>query len=186
MKQAQVHWVVLTPFRILVLAVGLVAAAPIAFSSAEKNRARIEQLFKWKVSDELGLTPVEEEKFAGIVKKSGEKRRQSTERMEQIMTTLRQPKPTDKVDPLLNEYQKLSKSIADAQTVEFEELKKLFGAERLAKYLVLRADLNNRLKEFLSNTKASESSASPNSSANKTKGLPAPKIIEEATPAAAP
>lgn len=162
------------------------AVIPMAHAAAEKNRARIEQLFKWKVSDELSLTPAEEEKFASITKASSEKRRQSSERMEQIVVILRQPKPTDKVDSLISEYQKLSRSAADFQAQELEDLKKLFGTDRLAKYLVLRADLNTKLKEFLSSSKSAEPAASQPAGGSKTKGLPAPRIIEDAAPTPAP
>ena len=152
-------------------------------AAGDKGRERVEQLIKWRVSDQLALSPKEEEAFSKILLQMSEKRRELNDKLNSTIESLRSLQEVKsnslttvskkKQETLALEYEKLSLALTELHRDENMQLKKLFGLERFGRYLVLRHDLNDKLKEFITSGRGETTSPK--------KRLPEPQIIEEAT-----
>lgn len=128
-------------------------------SIAKKNS--VEDIFIWKVSDELKLSAQEEKKFADILR---ELNRQKSE-LQTKLSTLSYEKKSDtliKFKKTLIEYNNLSLR-------EFDKMKSLLGEKKFLDYLAIKQDINLKLKSMVL---GEEQKA-------KGKTLPPPQIIEE-------
>lgn len=150
-------------------------SAGMGLKSLGTKKNSVEDLFIWKVSDELKLSAQEEKKFSEIhrnlnkrkselslalEKLSFERQKNASLTKAQINQTLKSYKST------LIEYNKLS-------VTEFEQMKKLLGESKFLDYLALKQDITAKLKLLvLGSDKKSESSS-------ESKTLPPPQVIEE-------
>ena len=138
-------------------------------SLASDKKNQVEELMIWKISDELKLSTKEEQKFAQIFKKLNLRKNELNRSLQELIVINGSSSEKDTIQTLqryrkkLVEYNKLSE-------VEFDELKGFFGSTKMLKYLQIKQDLNNRIKQMLSQ---GESEAKAKAT------LPQPKIIEE-------
>ena len=156
------------PFlKILILIFTLVL--PMAVFAADRNK--VEELFLWKISDELKLSVPEEKALGEFVKSQSEKKSKLNEQTQANLRQLAEASgDAKKVDKLLVEHKKILKAYNDLNVEEVEQIQKKLGSARAAQYLVLKNDLTNRLKTLL---------ASPDKTTTPTKKLSPPQIIEE-------
>jgi hypothetical protein len=165
-------------------------------SSPEQGRSRLLELFIWKTSEELKLPTDVENKFGDIVRHLNEKRKANAERMEKAIQRLdgltqgpaeaspasptgAQAPTATKADPkildaALTEYKKALQEYQKLQTDELLQLKAILAPEKLARYLVVKNELTEKLKTFLSKPNESAPAVDKNG-----KPLAAPKVIEE-------
>lgn len=144
-----------------------------AFAQSEK-RNQLEELFIWKTSDELKLSPVDEKKFTEIIKELNQKKadlNHSLQESVEKMTKLSGATVAKKRDEELSRYRKTLQAYNHISEDEFDKLKTLLGSEKLVHYLQIKQDLTNRIKSMLANPDAGSKS--------EKKALPAPKVIEE-------
>jgi hypothetical protein len=180
------------PIFVLILLVASAALAEHPPTSPEQGRSRLLELFIWKTSEELKLPTDVENKFGEIVRHLNEKRKANGERMEKAIVRLDQltqsqstteastsptpgaTKPDAKVlDAALTEYRKALQEYQKLQTDELTQLKAILPPDKLARYLVVKNELTEKLKTFLS--KPNEAPATDKNG----KPLAAPKVIEE-------
>ena len=143
MKTRKTLWVSLYVLMCLFLSVTATA------SNVEKSRTRIEELFLWKVSDALGLDSKQESEFSKIMKKLREDKLRLDGQMDEVLRKMEAQKDEKAQSALLEEYKGYLKEYGSFQTREVEQLEKLLGAQRLAKYLALKEKLITRLKGAL-------------------------------------
>lgn len=160
--------------RTIVFLAGVILSAPAAAQTTSqekespKNSAnKIEDLFLWKVSDELKLSTSEEKKFSELYKKLSKKKSDLAHAHSEMMTRLPKTEGKDLKTLLANYRANLTES-NKLPIEEFDGIKKLLGEERLAKYLQVKWDLNNKVKALLSEKTEKKESE-----------LPPPKVIEE-------
>lgn len=144
--------------------------------SLEKGRMRIEELYKWKVSDTLELSNEEEARFSEILKEIGERRRLAVEEEERLIVKIKATDKTEDLEQLIRQYQKQAQVLTETHKLECEKLKKLFGVKRFANYIVLKSELNHKLKDYLSH--GGEKSRSVRKEETSQGVLPDPKVIE--------
>ncbi len=135
---------------------------------AVEARNKVEELFIWKISDELKLSVPEEKNFSDFVRGLNQRRAQVNNDLQESlkkMSTSANPKEREKA---LSEHRKLLKSYSDLSIEEVDRIQKLLGTEKAAQYFVLKNDLTNRLKAML---------AMPEK--KPTEKLGPPKVIEE-------
>ena len=155
----------------------------------EKNRSRIEELFKWKVSDSLNLASDDENKFSQIMKELADKRKVISERIERLVQQMVDAKGDKEREGLLRSYQEELKNQSDLQIQEVQKLKALFGTEKMTRYLVLKNDLSLKLRGLLSGRHGGEKSSDRSGDGGKDKGkatarasekkdLPEPSVTE--------
>jgi hypothetical protein len=155
-------------------AAGVILALIVATSStatANKARSRIEELFVWRVSDTLSLSPDVEGKFSSEFKRLSEQKAQLSNELEKLVEDLEKSRDPKSTETLLKQYKEKLKAHSRIQIDEMESFEKLFGKQKFAQYLVLKRELTQKLKDFVSNPSKSESSSA--------KKLQEPKIIQD-------
>ncbi|MFK8138636.1 MAG: hypothetical protein AB8E15_09775 [Bdellovibrionales bacterium] len=137
-------------------------------SADEKSRQRIQELFIWKASDYIGLSPQEDKKFRDIIVSIGDKKSKASIEMKSLVSKMESEESAEKRKKLLSSYQNTLEIYASTQTEEVERLQKLLGLERLTKYLVVKAKLTENLKIIMGK-----------SSRQNKRSLAKPKVIVE-------
>lgn len=136
---------------------------------AVDSRNRVEELFIWKVSDELKLSVPEEKSFAEMIKGLNQRRSLVNESLQDILKQLSESKTTKEKEKLLSDQKRQLRNYNELSLEEADRVQKLFGIDRAAQYFVLKNDLTNRLKTVL----ASPEKTTP------PKKLGPPQVIEE-------
>ncbi len=142
----------------------MVAGAALAIDS----RNKVEELFIWKISDELKLTVPEEKNLSDLLRGLNQRRVKINEDLQATlkkMSTATQSKDREKI---LIEHRRLLKSYSDLSIEEADRIQKMLGNDKAVQYFVLKNDLTNRLKTML---------ASPEK--KSTEPMAPPKVIEE-------
>lgn len=125
-------------------------AADAVTKSDSKERSRLEELFIWKASEELKLPPAEETKFTEIIKTLNASRRAAGDEMDAAVKDLDAAKTKAEAEKALARHRAALKQVHAVQTAELDKLKPLLGSEKLARYLVVKNTLLERLKTMLS------------------------------------
>ena len=151
--------------------IGLFLILALQSTAIAADRNKIEELFLWKISDELKLSVPEEKALGEFIKSQTEKKSkladQTKENLKQLSAAAGDSKKTEK---LLAEHRKILKAYNEIALEEVDQIQKKLGSVRVAQYLVLKNDLTNRLKTLL---------ASPDKPATPSTKLSTPQIIEE-------
>ncbi|MNJ92567.1 hypothetical protein D3C87_102400 [compost metagenome] len=152
-----------------VLVLGSVTAPSIVF--AEK-RNQLEELFIWKMSEELKLSASEEKKFTEIVKSINKEKAALSRSLQESVAKMPKLAPEKVQAEEFKAYKKNLRKYNHLNEDEVERMQALLGVPRTVRYLQIKQDLTNRVKSLL---------ASPEASPGKvpSKPLPAPKIVEE-------
>jgi hypothetical protein len=141
----------------------------------EKMRSRLEQLFIWRVSDKLQLTPDEETKFAAEYKKLSEDRADAFHKMDDILNKLSEVKDDKKARAkLLSEYEEASKKSVRVQDNELPAMKKIFTQDQLVEYVLLKREMFHKFRDALATSKTTSVADSP----DKPK-LKEPEVIQQ-------
>jgi predicted membrane chloride channel (bestrophin family) len=128
----------------------------------------VEELFIWKISDEMKLSVPDEKAFSDFIRKMNQKKSECNDDIQNVLKKLSEAKDLKEKEKLLKEHRKALKVYNDLTLEEVDQMQKIFGSEKAAQYFVLKNDLTNKLKSML---------ASPEKAAKTP--LPPPRIIEE-------
>ena len=139
----------------------------------EPKKNQLEELFIWKLSDELKLGPTDEKKFSDLVRQLNQKKLKDTQRIEQITRELILAKSDKEREVVYKNLKKAYQEYNQLSLTELEEMKKLLGIQRLSNYLAVKQDLTSKVKSLLiQKTDDADKKESR-------KNLPPPKVIEE-------
>jgi hypothetical protein len=142
----------------------------------EKMRSRLEQLFIWRVSDKLQLTPDEETKFTNAYKKLSDDRTAAFRKIDDIVSKLAEQKDDKKARAKLwIEYEDASKKANKVQENEIPTLKKIFTTDQLVEYVVLKREMFHKFREALGSAKSTATAADTPEKAK----LKEPEVIQE-------
>jgi hypothetical protein len=143
-----------------------------AYSSneAELKKSHLEDIFIWKMSDELKLTAKQEKQFTEINKSLNKKKSELNKKIQEALQNL---KTTDN-EAQLKSYKKLIQDYNQISITEFEEIKKILGTKKFVSYLKIKNELTTKLKSILIGDKLADNKRDVN-----TKPLPSPKVIIE-------
>ena len=146
----------------------------------DSRKSYLEDIFIWKMSDELKLSIAEERKFSEI-QKDLNKRKMDLNKSIQIsieeMADLKN-KSESEINKNLTIHGKLLRKYNQLGVEEFEAMRKLLGPKKLLEYLRIRNDLTNKVKSML----AGDSDKKDVKDIKEDKAviaLPPPKIIIE-------
>ena len=137
-------------------------------AETDKQVKKFEDLFIWKISDELKLTPQDEAAVSTIIKESNRKKTANNLELESLYKKLKDDS-TD--NSRKSTFAKIKESHKMHLTVTLEELDRLnksIGLKRLGQYLELKRDLTEKIKGIWTQTEKKASGT-----------LPPPKVIEE-------
>ncbi len=152
-------------FFILILNLGF--AAP-EVPPAKKNQ--LEELFIWKLSDELKLGPAEEKKFSELVRQLNQKKLKDSQKIEQVTKEFQTAKTDKDKEAVFKNLKKAYQEYNQLSVLELDEMKKLLGPQRLSTYLNVKQDLTAKVKSLLIQKTEDK---------DNRKDLPPPKVIEE-------
>lgn len=133
------------------------------------KKTQLEELFIWKLSDELKLGPSEEKKFADLVRSLNQKKLEGTLKIEQITKEFLTAKSDKEKEAILKNLKQVYRNYNSLSLSELDEMKRLLGIQRLATYLEVKQELTAKVKSLLIQRKDEP----------QKKYLPPPKIIEE-------
>jgi hypothetical protein len=136
---------------------------------SHSNNHKFEDLFIWKVSDELKLSVPEEKIFSDLVRDLNQKRQTLNEAMQDTLKKLKDAKTKPEQTRLLSQYRAQLKKHSQLGLDEIDRIKKSLGTDRAAQYFVLKNELMTELRSKLTKPDADKSTAP----------LKAPQIIEE-------
>ncbi len=187
--------------RFPILLVFILALSPFAFAehpstgNPDRARSRLLELFIWKTSEELSLPADVEIKYGEIIRNMNERRRVNGDRMEKAIARLDEltkvadvaqpaataapaPAPVAKgdnkaINAALDEYRKTLAEHQKLQNDEINQLKAVLPPDKLARYLVAKNVMTEKLKTYLS--KPTDAPAKDKDG----KPLAEPKVIEE-------
>lgn len=117
--------------------------------ASDKSRQRIQELFIWKVSDHLGLSPEQDTKFRKIIEDLNDKKLKASIAMKANIDSLEDAKTEEKRKEILSEYEKNLNEYLGVQKNELERLGEIFDEERMAKYLIVKAKLTENLRVLI-------------------------------------
>ncbi len=137
-------------------------------AETDKQVKKFEDLFIWKISDELKLTPQEEVAVSTIIRESNKKKSGTNEELESLYKKLNQD--SNESDRLLtySKIKKIQKAQYTLTLEELEQIRKRLGLKRLGQYLELKRDLAEKIKSIWTQNEKKGTSK-----------LPPPKVIEE-------
>ncbi len=167
-----VRWIVFKFVSLITVLTVCFIQPQAVFAQTSEKRNQLEELFIWKMSDELKLSPVEEKKFTEIVKGLNKRKADLNHSLLESVEKMSKAANTKKREEELTHYRKTLQSYNHVSEEEFDKLKPLLGADRFVQYVQIKQDLTNRIKSMLANPEAS-------STKSEKKPLPAPKVIEE-------
>jgi hypothetical protein len=101
------------------------------------------------VSDELKLDQATEQKLSTIVKDLGSKKSKMSEDLAVIVEELRNAN-TKKRGSLLLKYEENIRNYSRLNQNEFTQLRSLLGDARLSRYLVLKSDFAQKMRDLVS------------------------------------
>jgi len=145
-------------------------------TSPKKNQ--VEDIFIWKMSDELRLTAAEEKKFSEIHKSLNQKKMSLQSEITTLSYDLRKNPQMSKKE-IANTIKKFKKATLDysqLSSLELSEMLNLLGERRFLEYVAIKQDINSKLKNLLV---GEDPNKSKNSVSSTAKALSPPQIIEE-------
>lgn len=153
-------------FLILLIVPSLSFAAS---SELETKKTYIEDIFIWRMSDELNLSAGEEKKFTEIHKDLNKKKSDLNKEIQEITQSLSNPDETK-----IKHLRKVIQSYNQISLEEFDSMKKLLGLKKFAEYLQVKSELTSRVKSLLSGEKTNDKEKKENNAK-----LPPPQVIIE-------
>lgn len=160
---------------IILIAITHVYSAPKQGSSKQSSESasqkpnRFQELFIWKVSEELKLSVKKEQEFSKLIRNSNSQREKNRAEIDGILVKMKSVKSDRESKSLVAAYQKAWSTYYKTRESELEQIIKVLGPLKTAKYLVVRDKVTQGLKLILADPKSKQSP----------KTLAKPKIIEE-------
>lgn len=141
------------------------------WAEVDKSKNKVEEFFIWKMSDELKLSPRDEKEFAKIVRELNSTRSKLSQDI-QVHLKDADKAATDKEKvAVLKKYRQSLLAFNDLPTQEFDRMLKLLGGSKAVSYFILKQDISEKFKSFLTSPEGRKSEGKAI--------LPEPKIIHE-------
>jgi hypothetical protein len=120
-----------------------------AAPSEQQLRERLNQIFYWRLADELKLTPKEEKDLIQVIEDTQKKREIALAERDSALKTMHELKEGDvkNRDESLSRYEKSLQKLSESDIDEHKKLRNLLGAGRLARYYVIRDTVLAEIKK---------------------------------------
>lgn len=133
------------------------------------KKTYLEDIFIWKMSDELKLSAKDEKAFTEIHKSLNKQKSELNRQIQEKIISFKEvtgENELKKLRQLLNEYNQLSLK-------EFDSVKKLLDSKKFVSYLKIKSELTNKMKSMLIGDRNGDKKDATG------KKLPDPKVIVE-------
>lgn len=145
-------WEVFKIFCLFLLIITPSLQAQNSLEEAERVRGRLNQLFYWRLADELKLSPTQEKEMASLLNEVQKNREDAFRNREQILGTLKEKGKTlsaPEAKAKMAEMDKIIKTMAEIDSREHQGLRKILGDELLAKFYVIREETIEKVRSAL-------------------------------------
>lgn len=134
------------------------------------RKSHLEDIFIWKISDELKLSVQQEKKFTEINKLLNKKKSEINKKIQEAIANLAE----NDSGQSLTKYKKLIQDYNQVSIDEFESIKKILGTKKFIHYLKIKSELTSKVKTLLVGDKLTDTKR-----VQDAKTLPPPKVIIE-------
>jgi hypothetical protein len=145
--------------------------------NTKKNpKNQVEDIFIWKISDELQLSAKQEKEFGDIHRSLNKKKSEITEEIKLTQSDIRKnEKPLSKAEQLklIQKNRQLLQQLNQLNVDEFDSMKKLLGPEKFLSYLFLKQEINTKFKSMVLGRPAEKQKDGEKSKATE------PVVVEE-------
>lgn len=132
----------------------------------DRERRRLEELFIWKISEELKLPVEMESSFAEAIRSLNREKARANADVAKALDELNQAQSTNRskaraeTERAVRNYEQAWKTYGALPLREVSRMRAILGSERLGKYLIAKSQMAEKLKA-LSAREASEDKDSP-------------------------
>ena len=133
----------------------------------------VEDIFIWKVSDELNLSASEEKKFSDIHRELNKQKMQLATQLQKLSFQTKENPQLSKARAaeVIKDYKKTLTAYNNLSLQELDKMKALLGDKKFLDYLAIKQDINLKLKSLVLGDEPGK--------AKQPVKLPPPQIIEE-------
>ena len=137
---------VIAGFVLIVLSAQHAVQAASEQSLVDREKRRLEELFIWKMSEELKLPVEVESSFAETIRSLNREKSKSLSDIESALVAIDQAKTKTESEKAVKRYEKAIRKFGDVPIREVSRLRKVLGSERLSRYLVSKSQMAEKLK----------------------------------------
>ena len=158
-------------FTVLLIPIFFLSLPSFAESAPTPKKNSVEDIFIWKVSDELKLSATEEKKFADIHRDLNKQKMQLAAQLQKLSFQSKEnPQlPKSRATVIIKDYKKTLMAYNNLSVQELDKMKALLGDIKFLDYLAIKQDINLKLKSLVLGEDSKPKPAK----------LPPPQIIEE-------
>lgn len=119
----------------------------------ERERRRLEELFIWKMSEELRLSVEIETTFAEAIRALNREKHAANMEVSQALMALEKSKSPKDREGALKRYEKAWRQYGELPLREVNRMRPILGAEKLGQYLVAKSQMADKLKALSAGAK---------------------------------
>lgn len=134
----------------------------------ERERRRLEEVFIWKMSEELRLSVEIETTFAEAIRALNREKHSANSEVAQSLEALEKSRSAKDRDHALKRYERAWRTYGELPIREVSRMRPILGSEKLGQYLVAKSQMAEKLKALSTNSSSAAvqlpaASASPSS-----------------------
>lgn len=112
----------------------------------DRERRRLEELFIWKMSEELKLSVETETPFAEAIRDLNRAKFDVNQALAESLRSIEAAKTAKERDAALKNHEKAWKKYGELPIKEISRMRPILGTEKLGRYLVSKAQMAEKLK----------------------------------------
>lgn len=120
--------------------------APTTEQLVERERRRLEELFIWKMSEELKLSVESETPFAEAIRALNREKASLNQELARALQAIEKAKSSKEREAALKSYEKASRQYGELPIKEMNRMRPILGPEKLGQYLVGKSLMAEKLK----------------------------------------
>jgi hypothetical protein len=118
----------------------------------DRERKRLEEVFIWKMSEELRLSVEIETTFAEAIRALNREKYSANSEVSMALVALEKSKSPKERDQALKRYERAWRTYGELPIREVSRMRPILGVEKLGQYLVAKSQMAERLKALSTNT----------------------------------
>jgi hypothetical protein len=159
--------------------VSMFLAGPLWAQTGNAGNNRVEDLFLWKISEELKLSVKEEKDLSNVIKELNQKKSKAGDQIQELISKMSSSKNAKESKKLLFDYETALKNYNGISLEEVKRLEKTLSPEKVTKYFVVKAELTAKIRNLMANPEKNHQDRGSEKSKGERVSLPEPRVIEE-------
>jgi alanyl-tRNA synthetase len=113
------------------------------------HSTRVEELFIWKISEELKLSVKEEKEVASLIKDLNQRKSDANEKIEALVQKQMAAEGDSTASSFVKDYRIAINNYNKISVDEIDRIQKILPKAKVAKYFVVKSDLSKRIRGLL-------------------------------------